>query len=108
MEKEVKDIVGKELVIWYGDVSGENEMFVVGVPTVESGVAALRMLSTYDNYLTDNKFRSGDEFGGGLAFITESGKLEQWEYVDIENGGKKYTDPMEYLADKYEKNKIIV
>jgi hypothetical protein len=108
MQKKVGDIVGKELVLWYGNVDGDSEMFIIGVPNIESGVTALRTIATYDTYLVDNKLRSDAELGGGLAFLGSDGKLEPWEYIDIENGGKKYTDPMEYLTDKYEKTQIIV
>jgi hypothetical protein len=108
MTKIAEKTKEKELVLWYGNIDDDSEMFIIAVPNVESGVNALRTISTYDSYLVSNKFRSDANLGGGLAFIGSDGKLEPWEYVDIEHGGKRYTDPMEYLTDKYKKTQIIV
>jgi hypothetical protein len=97
----------KQTVIWYGDPEAESDMFVMPVPNVEAGVAAIRTLNAFNRFTIDTSEEDNKELSGGLALMSEDGHLEPWSYVDIEADGRMFTDPMEYLQNKYERTTII-
>jgi len=95
------------LVIWWGPDLDKEDVFVMPVATVEEGVKTLGLLTAYDEFLTNQKFKEEAVSNGALAFLTEKGELNQWSYTSIADGGVKYDDPMEYLKAKYTKTEII-
>ena len=98
--------VEKKLVIWWAPKKEDDNAFVMAAHSVELGIQALEILSVYDKFLKEND-ESKDFGSGALAFMDKEGQLSPWKHIDFLNGGKEYTDPIEYLTAKYEKTTII-
>ena len=100
-----------KLVIWWSPDLTKEDVFVLPIVTLEEGIKTLGTLSSYDEFMiSQEEIPEGVESRkseGAIAFLTPAGELEAWSYVSIMDGGKKYTDPMEYLTDKYSKQEII-
>ncbi len=96
-----------KLVVWWGPDLEKEDVFVLPIATVEEGIKTLGLLTSYDEFLIDKKFKTEGVSNGAIAFMTAQGELKPWSYVSIADGGIKYDDPMKYLEAKYSKAAII-
>jgi len=93
-----------QAVVWLEDES-KDDAFVVPVKTVEEGMMTLSVLGAYDDFRKRNH-EVKTKHTGSMALLVE-GELKPWKFVSIEDGGKEFTDPMEYLISKYNKYTIV-
>jgi hypothetical protein len=105
MAEETKE---DTLVLWWSPDLTKEDAFVVPLTSLEEGMRSLGFLQAYDEFLSKHNHKNPEtQSEGSIAFMDESGGLKPWSYVDILGGGKAYTDPLEYLTEKYKKNEII-
>lgn len=96
------------LIIWWAPNLENEDVFVLPMVTVEEAVKSLGILSSYDEFLGKKEVTPADRKSeGSVAFLSPDDEILPWSYVSILDGGKKYTDPMEYLVDKYNKTSIV-
>ena len=97
-----------KLIVWWCTDLEKEDVFVLPISTVEEGVRILGVVSAYDNYLEEKEFKKKTAGDGEIAFLNSKGEIVPWSYISIAHGGKKYTDPMKWMEDKYLDKKIIV
>ena len=103
----ISEAAEDRLVVWWGPDLDKEDVFVLPIATVEEGVRLLGVLTSYDQFLEDKKFKVETVSNGAIAFLTPAGELKPWSYVSIAHGGKKFEDPMEWLEAKYSQSQII-
>jgi hypothetical protein len=96
-----------KLVAWWAPSKEDDDAFIVEIENIEQGEMLLLTINALEHYMRDKELKTISPAGGGMAFLTPEGDLKPWEYVSIEDGGRVFTDAIEYLNHKRAKNKIV-
>jgi hypothetical protein len=98
---------GDKLVAWWAPSEKDDDAFIVEIENIEQGEMLLLTINALEHYMRDKELKTISPAGGGMAFLTPEGDLKPWEHVSIEDGGRVFTDAIEYLNHKRAKNKIV-
>jgi hypothetical protein len=97
-----------KLIAWWAPNKEDDDAFIVEITDIEQGEILLRTINALEHYMRDKKLKTAIPAGGGMAYLTPKGELRPWEHVSVEDGGRVFTDAIEYLNHKRAKNKIEV